>query len=182
MFIPSAIPLIDEETIRGRVDDLALRIAGDYPDPITVIGLLRGSFVFIADLIRALHRHGAEVEEVDFLIVSSYGSGTESSGNVKVERDVRHDIAGRHVLLVDDILDSGNTLARILELFRRRNPATLRTAVLLDKPERRTVSFEADYVGFAIENHFVVGYGLDYDQRYRQLPYVTIVEERPDAS
>jgi len=170
---------ISEETILKRVDEMGAQIAKEMGSngPIAIIGLLRGCFVFTADLVRAISRHGCRVDEIDFIIASSYESGTVSSGNVKIERDARHDIAGKNVLIVDDILDTGNTLNRIGDLFSNRKPNMLRTCVLLDKPSRREAPVEADYVGISIEDKFVVGYGLDYDQKYRELPYITVMEE-----
>jgi hypoxanthine phosphoribosyltransferase len=177
--VPDETALLTGEQIQRRNDELAAEIVADLRgEPVVVIGLLRGCFVFCADLVRAISRAGGRVAEVDFLVASSYGSGTVSSGNVKIERDVRSDIAGRNVLLVDDILDTGNTLQRVLELLHTRGPGWLRTAVLLDKPSRRQVPVEADYTGFSIEDLFVIGYGLDYDQFYRELPYITTMVDR----
>jgi len=182
MLVPSSKPLLNEEEILARIDELGAKIADDMKDQgsITVLGLLRGCFVFMADLVRAISRHGGKVLELDFMIVSSYGSGTETTGNIKIERDVRFDVLGKNVLIVDDILDTGLTLQRVSKLIWERRPATLKTAVLLDKPSRREAPTEADYVGFAIENHFVVGYGLDYNHQYRELPFVAIMEEVPE--
>lgn len=179
MLVPSTKPLLTEEEIAKRVDALGDEIAKTFckDGPITVIGLLRGAFVFMADLVRAISRHGGKVAELDFLIVSSYGSGTESTGNIRIKQDVRFDIADKNVLIVDDILDTGMTLQRVSGLMMDRKPAALKTAVLLDKPSRREVNQEADYVGFKIENKFVVGYGLDFNHEYRDLPFVAIVEE-----
>lgn len=180
MLVPSATPLLNEQQIAERVELMAAEIVADFgtAEPITVLGLLRGCFVFAADLVRAISRQGGVVGEVDFIIASSYGSGTTSSGNVKIERDARHDIAGKNVLVVDDILDTGHTLAHVRELLMSRNPSRLKIAVMLDKPERREVREGADYIGFAIDDHFVVGYGLDFDQRFRDLPYITTMAER----
>ena len=179
MLIPSPTPLIREEQIAKRVDELGAEIADAMgrDKPITVLGLLRGCFMFAADLTRAIARHGGGIEEIDFIIASSYGSGTESSGNVKIERDARRDIAGKHVLVIDDILDTGHTLQRIRGLLLSRDPALLKIAVMLDKPSRRQVEAHAEFTGFSIEDHFVVGYGLDFNQRYRELPYITTVVE-----
>lgn len=171
--------LFDAETIAKRVDELGKQIAEDFANDgtVTVLGLLRGSFVFMADLVRAISRHGGHPLELDFMIVSSYGSSTESTGNIKIERDVRFDIAGKKVLIVDDILDTGYTLQNVTQLLGERRPADLRTVVLLDKPSRRETAIKADYTGFEIENLFVVGYGLDLDHNYRELPYITLVED-----
>ncbi|MBZ0265449.1 hypoxanthine phosphoribosyltransferase [bacterium] len=174
-----AHPLLSEQQVNDKIVELACEIASSFPEgePVTVIGLLRGCFIFMADLVRELHRKGVIIGEVDFLIASSYGGGTSSSGNVKIERDVKHDIAGKHVLLVDDILDTGATLQKVIELFKSRNPATLKSCVLLEKPARLEVDIKSDFVGFTIPNKFVVGCGLDYDQRYRELPYIGIMKE-----
>jgi hypoxanthine phosphoribosyltransferase len=175
MLTPSTVPLFTEKEISDRVDAMGAEIVKDMCQngPITVVGLLRGCFVFMADLVRAISRHGGLVSETDFLIVTSYGSGTTSSGNLKIERDIKHDIKGKNILLLDDILDTGNTLNRISNLLKERKPAGLKTVVLLDKPARRRVQIDADFTGFAIEDRFVIGYGLDYDQKYRELPYVS---------
>jgi hypoxanthine phosphoribosyltransferase len=179
MLLPSMKPLITEEEIAKRVNALGAEIANSFckTGPITVIGLLRGAFVFMADLIRAISRAGGRVAELDFLIVSSYGSSTKTTGNIRIKQDVRFDIAHKNVLIVDDILDTGMTLQRVSGLMQDRKPTALKTVVLLDKPSRREVNQEADYVGFKIENKFVVGYGLDYNHEYRDLPYVTVVED-----
>lgn len=179
MLLPSSKPLLDEKQIADRVDEMGRQIAEEYASqgPVTVLGLLRGCFVFMADLVRAISRYSGNPLELDFMIVSSYGSGTVSTGNIKIERDVRFDIAGKRVLIIDDILDTGYTLQRVTKLLGERKPAELRTAVLLDKPSRRETSVQADYTGFKIDNLFVVGYGLDFDHNYRELPYITIVEE-----
>jgi hypoxanthine phosphoribosyltransferase len=179
MLEPSTTPLITEAEIAKRVDELGKQIAEEFANDgtVTVLGLLRGCFIFMADLVRAISRHGGDRLELDFMIVSSYGSGTESSGNIKIERDVRFDIADKRVLIVDDILDTGFTLQRVTQLLAERKPESIKTVVLLDKPSRREVNVGADYTGFSIDNHFVVGYGLDYDHNYRELPYIGRVEE-----
>ena len=180
MLVPSMNPMITEDQLLQRLEELGAEIAKDLSamGEITVVGLLRGSFVFLADLVRSLSRHNVTVQEIDFIIASSYGSSTNSSENVKIERDLKNDIRDRNVLLIDDILDTGFTLQRVVDLLKSRGPRNLRTCVMLDKPSRRIASIEADYVGFNIEDRFVVGYGLDYDQRYRELPFVTMLEER----
>ncbi len=172
---PSTQPMFTEEEIRRKVDELATLIAEDLGDgsSLMVIGLLRGCFMYLSDLVRALQKHGVKIEEIDFMITSSYGSGTVSSRNVKIERDLRSDIAGRNVLVVDDILDTGHTMRKVIDLLRSRMPKWLKTTTILDKPSRREVEMVVDYVGFEIDNVFVIGYGLDYNQHYRDLPYIT---------
>ncbi len=180
MFTLAPNPLITEKEIKKRVTQMAEEIAVEYENvgPVMAIALLRGSYVFTADLLRELSRQGQTVQEIDFIIASSYGAATESSGNVQIVRDVGSDISGKHVLIIDDILDSGNTMHRLQELLLSRKPASLKICVLLDKPSRREKKIEADYIGFKIDDHFVVGYGLDFDQRFRELPYIGLIEER----
>jgi len=167
--------LIDKAAIARRVDELVddIAVSAD-PRNLVVIGILKGSFMFLADLMRGLHRHGIH-PRIDFLTLSSYGSGTESSGTVCIIHDIREEIKGADILLVDDILDTGNTLAFTRKLLLERGAQTVRTCVLLDKQAHRAVEFEADYAGFPIADHFVVGYGLDYDNHYRELPHIAKV-------
>ncbi len=183
MLIASKTPLIRAEEIRSRIAELALEIKTAYPsgESLTVIGLLRGCYVFMADLLRELSCLDIHVKEVDFIIVSSYGSSTESSGNVKIERDIRQDIHDCHVLLVDDILDTGITMQKLINLLNLRKPASLRSCVLLEKPERRLVDIRVDFIGFKIPDQFVVGMGLDYNQQYRELPYITTIIKSEDT-
>jgi hypoxanthine phosphoribosyltransferase len=168
-------PLINETDLHAGISQLVDRIADDFEgDELYVIGLLRGSFMFTADLVRLLYRRDIRLV-IDFMTVASYGAGTESSGEVNMTRDIHIDLEDKPVLLVDDILDTGRTLdfaSRHLAGFR---PASLKTCVFLDKPSRRVVPFEADYVGFTVPDLFVVGYGLDYDGRYRELPHLSVV-------
>ena len=165
--------LLTEEQLKIRVAELAERIQKDYAGKeIMLIGILRGSFVFMADLCRAI---GLSCT-LDFMSVSSYGSGTNSSGQVQITKDLSEDIAGRHIIVVEDILDTGNTLSYLLKLLEHRHPASVKLCVLLDKPERRLKPVEPDYVGFSIPDAFVVGYGLDYAERYRNLPYVGVLK------
>ena len=168
--------LVEREVIARRVDQLAEAIARDTPagETLLVVGILRGSFIFLADLVRSLHAHGVATC-VDFLTVSSYQSATESSGAVDFIQDLREEVQGRPVLLVDDILDTGRTLRETRRLFLDRGAASVRTCVLLDKKARRAVEMEADYAGFSIPDHFVVGYGLDYASLYRELPHIAKV-------
>jgi hypoxanthine phosphoribosyltransferase len=161
--------LIEPDVIAGRVRELGEQIsAHSRGREVTLIGVLRGASIFLADLLRAL----SLATRVDFIAISSYGAETESSGVVRITKDLDDTIEGRHALVVEDIIDTGLTLQYLRENLATRGPASLRVCALLDKPERRTVPVAADYVGFTIPNEFVVGYGLDYDQRYRNLPYV----------
>ena len=165
--------LADEEAIRERIAELGAQISKDYAgrEPLFV-GVLKGCFIFMADLMRACDINCT----VDFMVVSSYGSGTSSTGAVKIVKDLSEDIEGRDVIIVEDILDSGNTLSYLTRYLSGRNPASIRIVTLLDKPDRRTANVRADYVGFTIPDAFVVGYGLDYDQRYRSLPYIGVLK------
>ena len=165
--------LFTEEALRARVGELAQQINRDLAgkEPV-LISVLRGSFIFMADLVRAIELPC----RVDFMAVSSYGSGTTSSGQVKITKDLSESIEGRDVLVVEDILDSGNTLAYLLQILQARRPASIRLCTLLDKPSRRVKPVQADYVGFPVEDLFVVGYGLDYAERYRNLPYIGVLK------
>ena len=163
----------DEARLRERVSELGRELSRDYAgrQPL-IVGILRGSFVFIADLVRACDFQCT----IDFMAVSSYGSGSTSSGEVRIVKDLSEDIAGRDVILVEDILDSGNTLCYLRQYLLSRGPSSVKIVVLLDKPARRRVDIQADYTGFTIPDSFVVGYGLDYNQRYRSLPYIGILK------
>ena len=166
--------LIDKSTIAHRVDELVDAIADGGSDNLIVVGILKGSFMFLADLMRSFHRHNIH-PRIDFLTLSSYGSGTTSSGTVEVIHDIREEIVDADVLLVDDILDTGRTLAFTKKLMLERGARSVRSCVLLDKKAHRAVEFEADYAGFPIDDHFVVGYGLDYNNLYRELPHIAKV-------
>lgn len=173
---PPVSPLFTEEHIRQRVEELAAAIAPRLgPEPV-LVALLTGAFVFTADLVRALSRQGVR-PHVDFMVLSSYGKGTVSSGRVQVKLDCQESLAGRQVLLVDDILDSGNTLTFAIEHLRRKGATEVLTCLLLDKPERRQVPITADFLGFTVPNVFIVGYGIDYAEQYRELPFVAMVHE-----
>ena len=163
-------PLISAKAIAARVEALAREITAHFAgtDKLIVVGLLRGSFVFIADLVRELDLP----VEVDFLEASSYGNATESSREVRILKDLRGEIAGRDVLVVEDIVDTGFTLHHVRNLLMSRGPARLEVCVLLDKPSRREVDIRATWTGFEIPDEFVVGYGIDYAQRNRNLPYI----------
>jgi hypoxanthine phosphoribosyltransferase len=168
----SLTPLISAEDVRGRVAGLVSQIAEDLGGGrVLVMGLLNGSFIFMADIVRQLNAHGIEVT-VDFMKASSYGAGTESSGTVDISYGPSVDVGGQTVLLVDDILDTGRTLKRVAEHLQARSPRVLKTCVFLDKPARRKVDFAADYVGFQVPDEFIVGYGLDWNNRYREFPGV----------
>ena len=165
--------LISAKAIAARIEALAREIEREFAgtDKLVVVGLLRGSFVFIADLVR-------EVDlpvEVDFLEASSYGDATESSREVRILKDLRAAIEGRDVLVVEDIVDTGHTLSHVTRYLQTRKPARLKTIALLDKPSRREVEFKADWIGFSIPDEFVVGYGIDFAQRNRNLPYIGAV-------
>ena len=162
--------MISAKSIAARIESLArdIHAAFDGTDKLVVVGLLRGSFVFIADLVRELDLP----VEVDFIEASSYGDGMESSREVRILKDLRGTIEGRDVLIVEDIVDTGHTLFRVTEYLQSRHPARLKTIALLDKPARREVDFRADWIGFEIPDAFVVGYGIDFAQRNRNLPYI----------
>ena len=164
------IEMISAKSIAARVEALAKDIANHFTnaDKLVVVGLLRGSFVFIADLVRELELP----VEVDFLEVSSYGDAMESSREARIMKDIRGEIEGLDVLVVEDIIDTGHTMAHVLNLLSSRRPKRLEVATLLDKPSRREVDIEATWVGFEIPDEFVVGYGIDYAQRNRNLPYI----------
>ncbi|MEL6958036.1 MAG: hypoxanthine phosphoribosyltransferase [Pseudomonadota bacterium] len=162
--------MISAKSIAARIEDLARQIHTEFKDTnkLIVVGLLRGSFVFIADLVRELDLP----VEVDFLEASSYGDGMESSREVRILKDLRGQIEGRDVLVVEDIVDTGHTLHQVIDMLMTRHPARLKSIALLDKPSRREVDMKADYTGFEIPDEFVVGYGIDYAQRDRNLPFI----------
>lgn len=165
--------LFSEEQLERRVREIAAEIERDYAGKeIMLISVLRGSFVFMADLCRRIDLPCT----LDFMSVSSYGNSTTSSGQVQITRDLSSDITGKHIIVVEDILDSGNTLSYLLKLLEQRNPASIRLCTLLNKPERRVKHVEVHYSGFEIPDAFVVGYGLDYAEQYRNLPYIGILK------
>jgi hypoxanthine phosphoribosyltransferase len=169
-------PLLDEAQISARVKVLAREIDASLPNgTVYVVGVLRGAFVFTADLVRALPRD----THCDFLAVRSYGSATETSGVVEITHDLSLSISGQHVLLVEDIVDTGLTLRHLQQLLGTRRPASLHTCALLSKPARRRVDVAVDFVGFEVPDIFLVGYGLDLDQHYRNLPYVGVIQGEP---
>ncbi len=165
--------LFSPSQLKARVEELGAAITADYAGRAPLlVGILKGSFVFLSDLCRAIDLPCT----VDFMAVSSYGNGSCSSGRVNITKDLSQNIAGKDVLIVEDILDSGHTLYELTRILRMRGPASLRICTLLDKPERREQDIQADYLGFSIPDAFVVGYGLDYAERYRTLPYVGILK------
>jgi len=167
--------LITAEEIARRVDELVTEMEPHCrASNFVMIGILRGSFMFLADLVRDLYQHGVH-PRIDFLTLESYGSGMESSGVVKVTKDITVDVEGAEVVLIDDILDSGRTLSFATDLLKQKGASRVLSCALLDKPERRIIPFHADFVGFTIPDDFVVGYGLDYDSCYRELPYIAKV-------
>jgi hypoxanthine phosphoribosyltransferase len=170
--------LIDEETLRDRVAQLGAEISIDYAGrDLMLIGVLKGAVFFMADLMRSIDVHC----EVDFMAISSYGASTDSSGVVRILKDLDANIEGRNVLVVEDIIDSGLTLSYLMRNLRARNPATLEVCALLTKPERREIEVPVRYIGFEIPNRFVVGYGLDFAERYRNLRYVGVLSDAAAA-
>ncbi len=170
--MPAAVtPFISADQIRDRIVTLAQQIRADAPNAeLHFIGVLKGSVFFLADLLRAM----PGTVTMDFIAVASY-SGTKSSGEVRLLKDVDRGLQDRHVIVVEDIVDTGLTLHYLQDILRARGPASLRTACLLSKPSRRKIDVPVDYVGFTIEDRFVVGYGLDYDEHYRHLPYIGVL-------
>ena len=167
--------LYTEEQLRDRVKALGAEITRAYADktgPILLASVLRGSYIFMADLSRAIDLP----VQIDFMSVSSYGAGTQSSGQVEIKKDLSDSIEGVHVIVVEDILDSGNTLSYLLQVLQARNPASISLCTLLDKPSRREKPIQADFVGFTVPNAFIVGYGLDYAEQYRNLPYIGVLK------
>ena len=165
--------LVSEKQLKKRIKEMAEEITRDYAGKAPLmVGILRGSVIFMADLVRQIDLPIT----MDFMVVSSYGAGTVSSGLVNIKKDLEEDIRGRDVIIVEDILDTGNTLVKLTAELLRREPASLKLCVMLDKPSRRTTPIKADYVGFSIPDAYVVGFGLDYDQDYRQLPYVGVLK------
>jgi hypoxanthine phosphoribosyltransferase len=164
--------LITAEQIQSRIREMAGDIRRDFPNGVHMIAVLKGAFMFLSDLVR--HMDG-EVS-LDFMAVSSYAKGTTSSGEVRLMKDLDTPLEGKHVLVVEDIVDTGLTLTYLQDTLRTRGPKTLRTACLLSKPSRRKVDVKVEYVGFTIGDRFVVGYGLDFAERFRNLPYIGVIE------
>ena len=168
---PSEI-LLSEEQIQKRVAELARQIRRDFPGDLHLIAVLKGAFIFLSDLLRNMDGYVS----LDFMAVSSYAKGTTSSGEVRLLKDLDTSLDGRNVIIVEDIVDTGLTLTYLQEILRARNPKSLRTACLLSKPSRRKVDVQVEYIGFSIDDRFVVGYGLDYKERHRNLPYIAVLD------
>lgn len=166
--------LLSEEQIKSKVKELGVQISRDYKDSsnLMLVTVLKGAVVFLADIMREI----TVPNEIDFMVVSSYGAGVKSSGVVKIVKDLDVPLAGKDILIIEDILDSGLTLSYIKELLESRGPRSIKIATLLDKPERRKVDLKADYIGYTVPDEFVIGYGLDYDEHYRNLPYIGILK------
>jgi hypoxanthine phosphoribosyltransferase len=168
---PSGI-LLSAEQIQKRVAELAADMRRDAPDHLHLVAVLKGAFMFVADLVR--HLSGSV--SLDFMAVSSYEDRTTGSGEIRLIKDAGEPLDGKHVVIVEDIVDSGVTLTRLQQMLRQRNPRTLKTACLLSKTARRQVEVQVDYIGFTIEDRFVVGYGLDYAEQYRNLPHIAVLD------
>jgi len=165
--------LVSEEQIQQRIQEMGQQLTEEYKDKNPIfLGILKGVVVFFADMIRAVPIPC----QMDFMSVSSYGSGTETSGHVVIKKDVSLNIEGRHVVILEDIIDSGLTLSRVIDLLMARKPASLKICTLLDKPDRRVADIDIDMIGFTVPNEFVVGYGLDYNDHYRNLPFVGVLK------
>jgi hypoxanthine phosphoribosyltransferase len=163
--------LLSEQEIQKRVAELASEIRRDFPDRLHLVAVLKGAFVFLSDLVR----HMSGDVSLDFMALSSYAKGTTSSGEVRVLKDLDTTLDGKNVVIIEDIVDTGLTLNYLQDILRARNPRSLRTACLLSKPSRRQVNVKVEYIGFTIEDRFVVGYGLDYAEHYRNLPHIAVV-------
>ncbi|UCE17916.1 MAG: hypoxanthine phosphoribosyltransferase [Gemmatimonadota bacterium] len=169
----NVIPLISEDEIHGTVRELGRQISSEYDGKVLhVVGVLKGAWIFMADLVRRL----TIPVKTDFIAVASYGSGTESSGTITLVSDLRDSIEGKEVLLVEDIVDTGLSLQFLLETLWERKPQSLKTCVLLDKPDRHAAEVNIDYLGMTVPDRFLVGYGLDYDEQFRNLPYIGYIE------
>ena len=164
--------LLSEQQIQKRVAEMAVEIRRDFPDDVHLIAVLKGAFIFLSDLVR----HMSGKVSLDFMAVSSYAKGTTTSGEVRMMKDLDFGLEGRHVIIVEDIVDSGLTLNYLHEILRARNPRSLRTACLLSKPSRRQVEVPVEYIVFSIDDHFVVGYGLDYAEQYRNLAHIAVLQ------
>ncbi len=171
-------PIITQEEMQKRIQELGSQISSDYEDkPLIVIGILKGAFAFCADLARAIRLP----LKMDFLIVSSYGAKDHSSGKVKIISDLTENIEGQHILIVEDIVDSGLTVSYLKKSLLVKSPQSIKVCTLLNKPDRRKTDVSIEYVGFTIPNHYVVGYGLDYQNKYRNLPYIAVLDVSEEA-
>ncbi len=169
--------LISHEEILEKAEELGARITEDFSgQQVLLVGILKGSVPWMADLMKCIDLD----VRLDFMICSSYGSSTESSGDVKIRKDLDTDVAGKNVIIVEDIIDTGITLYKLVPILRERGAADVRICSLLSKPARRVVDLEADYLGFEVPDRFIVGYGLDFDQKYRQLPYISCLDDTED--
>ncbi len=165
--------LLTQEQIWQRAKEMGEEISGDFAgEEVVLIGTLKGAVMFMADIMKNISLD----TQIDFISASSYGSGTVSSGNVKIKKDIELDIAGKNVIIIEDIIDTGNTLKYLKDYFLSKGPKAVKICTLLDKPSRRTAQVAADYIGFTVEDLFVIGYGLDFDQKYRNLPYISYLE------
>ena len=173
MLNDSARVLLTEEQLQAKVREIAAKINEDYKDknPMFIV-ILKGSFVFAADLYKYITLENS----IDFMVVSSYGASAVSSGNVKIIKDVAQSIENKDVIIIEDIVDTGHTLSNLVKVLKERNPASIEICSCVDKPERREVPVDVKYKGFEIENEFIVGYGLDYDEKYRNLPFIGILK------
>ena len=166
--------LITQEQILKRAEELGKQITEDYKgEELVLVGTLRGAVPWMADIMKQIDLD----LEIDFVSASSYGSGTVSSGEVKIKKDIELEIKGKHVLIIEDIIDTGNTLRALKDYFFLKKTKSVKICTLLDKPSRRQAEVYGDYIGFSVEDLFVIGYGLDYDQKYRNLPYISYLEE-----
>lgn len=165
--------LVSEQQLKDKVAQLGAQISQDYADKdLVLVSILKGAVVFMADLMRAVTIPCS----IDFMVVSSYGAGTTTTGLVKIIKDLDSELSGKDVLIVEDILDTGVTLSNLVPMLKMRNPNSVRICAILDKPSRRRADIQADYTGFQVPDEFVVGYGLDYDEKYRNLPYVGVLK------
>lgn len=165
--------MISEEELSKKADELAARINADYAgESVIIIGVLKGSFMFLADIVKRITLPA----EVYFIEASSYGAGTQSTGVVKISKDVERDLTGENVIIIEDIIDTGITMDKVMELLRARGAKTVKLCSCLSKPDRRKVDIKIDYLGFEVPDEFVIGYGLDVDEKYRNLPYIGVVE------
>jgi hypoxanthine phosphoribosyltransferase len=172
---PAPEVLLPAAALRDRIAELAREIRRDFPDGLHLVAVLKGAFMFLSDLVRQID---GDVS-LDFMAVSSYGKGSTSSGEVRLLKDLDTTLEGRNVIIIEDIVDTGLTLTYLQDILRARGPKTLRTACLLSKPSRRKVDVKVEYTGFTIDDQFVVGYGLDYDEHFRNLPYIGVIEPTP---